>query len=38
MFTKIKDFFNIIVENPILNKMQCSWTRFKDFIYVNKCY
>ena len=38
MFTKIRDFLNIIVENPILNEMQRSWTRFKGFIYVYKCY
>ncbi len=38
MFAKIRDFSNIIVENPILNGMQRSWTRFKGFIYVNKCH
>ena len=38
MFDKMRDFSNIFVENPILNGIQQSWARFKDFIYANKCY
>ena len=38
MFAKIRDLSNIIVENPILNEMQRSWTRFKGLIYLNKHY
>jgi hypothetical protein len=38
MFAKIRDFSNIIVENPIPDEMQRSWTRFKGLIYLNKLY